>query len=57
MKITIDESSANQRFDRFLRKFFKSYPQITLSDIFSAMRKGDILLNGKKKKGEVRVNL
>jgi len=57
MKVTIDESSANQRFDRFLRKFFKSYPQITLSDIFSAMRKGEILLNGKKKKGEVRVNL
>lgn len=57
MKVTIDVSSANQRFDRFLRKFFKSYPQITLSDIFSAMRKGEILLNGKKKKGEVRVNL
>jgi hypothetical protein len=28
MHITIDETNANQRFDRFLRKYAKSYPSV-----------------------------
>lgn len=38
--IRIDSDSANQRFDRFCRKFFKPYPHITLKDIYHWIRKG-----------------
>lgn len=40
--IVIDDNSANQRVDRFLRKYLKQYPQIGLAQIFRAVRKGDI---------------
>ncbi len=39
MEIIIDENSADQRFDRFLRKYCKPYSDIKLSDIFSWLRK------------------
>lgn len=46
----IHVNEANQRFDRFLRKYFKSEPEVTLADIYSRIRKGAIKVNGKKKK-------
>jgi 23S rRNA pseudouridine955/2504/2580 synthase len=48
MQLIIDSSTANQRFDRFLRKWCKTYPEVKLSDIYSRIRKGDIKVNGKK---------
>jgi len=46
--IVIDKSAAHQRFDRFLRKYFKEQREISLSDIFSRIRKGVVRVNGKK---------
>ncbi len=54
---TITESEANQRFDRFLRKYFKSYPDVGLGDIFRRIRKRDIRVNGRKSKEEYRLQL
>ena len=48
MKITITADEAEQRYDRFLRKYFKPYPEIKLADIFARMRTGLIKVNGKK---------
>lgn len=53
--LIIDETNHDQRLDRFLRKYFKPYPQIKLSDIYSGVRKGDILVNRKRTKEEYRV--
>lgn len=39
MDIVIDNASSDQRFDRFLRKRFKKYPQVRLADIYSMIRK------------------
>ena len=47
MKIEIGTNEAGQRLDKFLRKYFKDVP---LSAIFKALRKGDIRVNGTKKK-------
>lgn len=55
MQITITADQANQRCDRFLRKFCKPYPQVRLSDIYSWIRKGDVRVNGKKAKEEARL--
>ena len=55
MQITITADQANQRCDRFLRKFCKPYPQVRLSDIYSRIRKGDVRVNGKKTKEEARL--
>ncbi len=57
MKILIWENEANQRLDRFLRKYFRQYPEVKLSDIFSWIRKWVILVNNKKKKQDYRLNL
>jgi 23S rRNA pseudouridine955/2504/2580 synthase len=57
MNILITESTANQRFDRFLRKRCKSYPEVRLSDIYSRIRKGTIKVNGKKSKEEYRLQI
>ena len=46
--ITIDSNTANQRLDRFLRKLFRPYPDISLVMIFKAIRTGQIKLNSKK---------
>lgn len=50
MKLVIWENEDWQRFDRFLRKYFKKDSNIKLSDIYSWIRKWAILLNGKKAK-------
>ena len=47
--ITIDENSADQRVDRFLKKFF---PKAPLGFIFKSIRTNKIKLNGKKPKPE-----
>jgi 23S rRNA pseudouridine955/2504/2580 synthase len=46
--LTIDTNTANQRLDRFLRKYFRPYPDISLVIIFKAIRTGQIKINGKK---------
>lgn len=43
--ITIDINTANQRLDRFLRKYFRKYPDISLVMIFKAIRTGQIKVN------------
>jgi len=53
----VDHNIANQRFDRYLRKYFKPYPEIKLSDIFAWIRKGAILVNNKKAKENYRLLL
>ena len=47
-KIIIDPNTANQRLDRFLRKYFRPYPDISLVMIFKAIRTGQIKVNDKK---------
>jgi len=39
MEIIIDKSNADQRFDRFLRKWLKVYPAIHLADIYALIRR------------------
>lgn len=56
MEITLQADQANQRCDRFLRKYCKPYPQVRLSDIYSWIRKGTIRVNGKRVKEEYRIN-
>jgi 23S rRNA pseudouridine955/2504/2580 synthase len=48
MHIIIDPTTANQRFDRFLRKRCKPYPAVSLSDMYAWIRKGAVKVNGKK---------
>lgn len=55
MQITIDETNWDQRFDRFMRKYCKIYPEVKLGDIYSWIRKGSIKVNGKKVKEEYRL--
>ena len=47
MKIEIGINESGQRLDKFLRKWLKDVP---LGAIYKAIRKGDIKVNGKKKK-------
>lgn len=46
--IIVDNNTANQRLDRFLRKLFRPYPDISLVMIFKAIRTWQIKLNNKK---------
>ncbi len=46
--VQVDMSNANQRFDRFLRKFYKPYTTVTLTMIYSWIRKWYIRINDKK---------
>jgi 23S rRNA pseudouridine955/2504/2580 synthase len=55
MHHTISEHDHNQRVDRFCRKYFKSYPEIKLGDIFSRIRKWAIKVNNKKTKEDYRL--
>ena len=55
MEIKIDKTASDQRFDRFLRKRFKKYPQVLLADIYSTIRKGLIKVNGKRVKEQHRL--
>lgn len=57
MEIKIQAEQANQRCDRFLRKYCKPYPQVRLSDIYSWIRKGEVRVNGKRTKEESRLSL
>ena len=54
MKIEIGTNEAGQRLDKFLRKYLKDVP---LSAIFKALRKGDIRVNGVKKKENYSLEL
>lgn len=53
--ILIDSTNHNQRFDRFLRKYFKSQTQITLTDIYRGIRSRLILVNNKKAQEDYRL--
>lgn len=53
----VDYNIANQRLDRYLRKYFKPYPEIKLSDIFSWIRKWAILVNNKRVEWDYRLLL
>lgn len=55
MEIRIEANQADQRCDRFLRKYCKPYPQVRLSDIYSWIRKGNVRVNGKRIKEETRL--
>ncbi|MFA5748186.1 MAG: RluA family pseudouridine synthase [Candidatus Absconditabacterales bacterium] len=57
MQITIDNSNSQQRFDRFLRKYFKIYPKVKLSDIYSRIRTGKAQVNNKKVKENYRLKI
>ncbi len=54
MRIEIGTNEAGQRLDKFLRKYLKDVP---LSAIFKALRKGDIRVNGVKKKENYSLQL
>lgn len=54
MKFEIGPNEAEQRLDKFLRKWLKDVP---LGAIFKAIRKGDIRVNGKKAKQNYVLNL
>lgn len=57
MNITIWENEADQRLDRFLRKYFKTNHDIKLSDIYSWIRKWAVRVNDKKKSQEYKLQL
>lgn len=57
MDYIITESEANQRVDRFCRKYFKNTPEVKLGDIFSWIRKWAIRVNGKKSKENARLQV
>lgn len=57
MNYKITESEANQRVDRFCRKYFKHTPEVKLGDIFSWIRKGAIRVNGRKTKEKTRLEV
>lgn len=53
--ITITSQENDQRLDKFLRKLCKPYTEITLSDIFSWIRKWHLKINGRKQKENYRL--
>lgn len=55
MEIIIDAQNANQRFDRFLRKYCKQYPDVSLTEIYKWIRKWFIKVNGKKAKENMMI--
>ncbi len=55
MDYKITELEQEQRFDRFLRKFFKKYPSIKLWQIYAFIRKWIIKVNNKKQKDNYRL--
>lgn len=54
MQIIIDENNENVRLDRFLKKNCKNN---SLSEIFSAIRKGYVKVNSKKSKQDYRLKI
>ncbi len=57
MKVVIDENQENQRYDKFLRKYFRPYPEIKLQDIFAYIRKWNIKVNWRKQKENYRLQV
>jgi len=57
MEYKITEFEYNQRFDRFLRKFFRKYPSVKLWNIYAMIRKWFITINWKKQKDNYRIQL
>jgi len=55
MQIIIDKTASDQRFDRFLRKRFKKYPQVRLADIYRIVRIWLAKVNNKKVKEQHRL--
>lgn len=55
MEIKIDKTASDQRFDRFLRKWFKKYPKVRLTDIYTIIRKWLTKVNNKKVKEQYRL--
>lgn len=55
-EIEIDSSNHDQRFDRFLRKYFKNQTSISLADIYRGIRNREITVNGKKSKEDYRLH-
>jgi len=55
MEIVIQKDASDQRFDRFLRKRFKKYPQVGLADIYSIIRRWLAKVNNKKVKEQYRL--
>lgn len=55
MKIIIDDNQSDQRLDRFLRKYFKPYPSVSLGSIFAWLRMGSIKVNWRKRKENYRL--
>ncbi len=51
-EFSVPEGDAGQRLDRYLRRVL---PEVPLSRIFSLLRKGAVRLNGRKAKGEARL--
>lgn len=54
-EIIIDSSNHHQRFDRFLRKYFRMQPNIALADIYRGIRNREITVNNKKAKEDYRI--
>ena len=52
LKLTIGENEAEQRLDRFLRKYMKD---ASLTDIYSMIRKKHVRVNGKRAKENYRL--
>lgn len=57
MNIKIWTDEANQRLDRFMRKYMKPYPQVGLATIFGRIRKWIVKVNDKKKEWDYKVRL
>ncbi len=55
MEIIIQKDASDQRFDRFLRKRFKKYPQVRLADIYTIIRRWLVKVNNKKVKEQYRL--
>lgn len=51
-EFSVPEGDAGQRLDRYLRRVL---PEVPLSRIFSLLRKGAVRVNGRKAKGEARI--
>jgi 23S rRNA pseudouridine955/2504/2580 synthase len=51
-EITLTDAEAGQRLDRYLRKLL---PTVPLGAIFRLLRQGDIRIDGKKAKGDLRL--
>ena len=57
MNIRIWTNEANQRLDRFMRKYMKPYPQVGLATIFGWIRKWVVKVNDHKKDWDYKVRV